>query len=93
MTDFTFNPLGVIMAEANKAVDELRAVALEIKDERDRLKQINSELRTALTELLDLVETDATFENRDIEPYKYEAIVDDVKRRAHAALAKTKGAL
>lgn len=48
-------------------------------------------LLNALKELIDLVEADATFENSDIEPYKYDAIVDDVKRRARAAIAKAEG--
>ena len=40
----------------------------------------------AFDELLDLIVSDATFENRDTERYKYEAIVDDVINRACKAL-------
>ncbi len=66
--------------------------AAELRDrmvsENHALRQFNAELRAALQDLYELVEADATFENRDIEPYKYDAIVDDVKGRAARVLGR-----
>lgn len=51
------------------------------------MTRLERELMCALAELLSLVESDATFENRDIEPHKYEVIVDDIKERANLAIS------
>jgi hypothetical protein len=45
-----------------------------------------SPLVDAFDQLLDLIISDATFENRDIERYKYDAIVDDIINSAAKAL-------
>jgi hypothetical protein len=45
-----------------------------------------SPLVDAFDELLDLIISDATFENRDVERYKYDAVVDDIINRAAKAL-------
>lgn len=57
------------------------------------VKAVNSfqPLVTALRELLELCDADASFENRDIEPYKYDAIVNDVMGQARAALKLAQG--
>lgn len=51
-----------------------------------RLRESNEALVRALRDLLELCDADASFENRDIESYKYDAIVNDVMGRARAAL-------
>ena len=63
--------------------------------ECNELRQENAELRAkyrllalAAADLLDLVDADATFENRDLELYKYEAIVGGTKAFLRLQLAK-----
>lgn len=78
------------LAEAVSGTDaERRDRWIALAQERG---QVIAELTSALAELLDLVDMDATFENRDLEPYKFEAIVDDVKARARKAIVRGRAA-
>lgn len=55
--------------------------------EEHRLRARIAKLEAALGELLDVVE-DSEMSSRNVEPHKYEAILEDAEKRAQAALAK-----
>lgn len=83
------DPRGMGYVSEN-GIDILHTGAMELSDQQNiaigKLAASAPALVKALRELLELCDADASFENRDIESYKYDAIVDDVMEQARAAL-------
>lgn len=77
-----------VVAFDENGTREVVAQFLSPSDTAFVIRAVNSHeaLVTALRELLELCDADASFENRDIEPYNYDAIVNDVMGQARAAL-------
>jgi hypothetical protein len=61
------------------------------QDRHDAACAAGPELLAALKELLELCDMGATWENNDIEPYKFEAIVDSTLVQAARAIKLAEG--